>query len=107
MRWFARFLVILVPVTLGLLFSLYNRPIASAQEDDDAAQQVLTLMNTWRIQQGLWPLRENATLDQMALDQANYISSLPEIPNEPQIHNDAKGETPPQRAKLPQYNWPS
>ncbi len=106
MRWFARLLVIALSVTLALLFSI-KRPTAAAQEDDPAAQQVLTMINTWRIQQGLWPLRENPVLDQMAFDQASYIDSLSQIPIEPQIHMDANGNTPPTRAKLPQYNWPS
>ncbi|MEO8392747.1 MAG: CAP domain-containing protein [Chloroflexota bacterium] len=80
--------------------------LPAAQDDDPAAQEIIKTINTWRIAQGLWPLRENATLDKMALDQANYVLSLPTMPQEGALHLGKFGEAPPARANLPQYAWP-
>lgn len=105
MRKSVHFLTLVV-VGLAILISFSLVPSSDAQEDDAAAQSVLQMLNGWRIDQGIWPLRENPVLDRMALAQATYILSLPSIPVEGNIHLGLMGETPPQRARLPQYNWP-
>ncbi len=87
-------------------FLLIGLPV-TAQQDTPAAQQIIAMINGWRIQQGTWPLRYNPVLEQMAIDQANYILSLPGIPQGGAIHNGRGGETPPERALLPQYAWAS
>ena len=107
------FSLLFIIVTLLALFSLIILPTIAqqsgvgSQQDTPAAQEILQMLNTWRISQGLWPLRENTTLDKMAYDQASYVLSLPSIPNEGGIHLGQFGENPMTRAKLPQYNWPS
>ncbi len=102
-RLSARLLVLIASALICLLF-IAPQP-AAAQEDDAAAQEILAMLNGWRIDQNLWPLRENATLDRMAYDQASYILSLPSIPSEGDIHLDARGEGPALRARLPKYDW--
>lgn len=76
-----------------------------AQQDDAEAKQIVALINGWRIEQGTWPLRENATLQRIAYDQASYVLSLPSIPLEGNIHLDAQGRGPAVRARLPKYDW--
>lgn len=77
----------------------------AAQADNAAAQEVVAMINGWRIEAGLWPLRVNETLTRMATDQANYVLSLPDIPSGGNIHLGANGLGPAERARLPQYNW--
>ncbi len=79
---------------------------AAAQQDDPAAQEIIKTINAWRIEQGLWPLRENPILDRMALDQATYVLSLPTMPQEGALHLGKFGENPAARANLSQYAWP-
>ena len=93
-----------------LTFSLILmvQPVAAQNQNDaSAAQEIIKTINNWRIEQGLWPLRENETLDRMAYDQASYVLSLPKTPEEGAIHIGQFGETPAARAHLPQYNWPA
>ena len=97
-RLFVLFLTVLI---LSML-----QPVA-AQEDDAAAQEILRMLNSWRVDNGVWPLRENPVLDRMAFDQATYILSLPSIPAGGAIHIGSFGEDPPTRAQLPRYNWPN
>jgi len=80
---------------------------ADAQQNSTAAQEIVAVINGWRVGQELWPLRNNPVLERMALDQASYILSLPSIPQGGAIHNGASGEGPAVRALLPQYGWQS
>jgi len=108
-RFLARFAFFILP---AIILSLIVSPAAAQEatktipQDDSAAHEIIRTINAWRIEQGLWPLRENATLDQMAYDQANYVLSLPAVPEEGAIHIGQFGEDPPARAELPQYQWP-
>ena len=108
-----RLSLFLVVATILVLFSLIIIPTTAqqnavgSQQDTAAAQEILQMINTWRISQGYWPLRENVILDHMAYDQASYVLSLPSIPAEGAIHLGQFGEMPPARAQLPQYHWPS
>ncbi|GAB4470487.1 MAG: hypothetical protein Kow00124_06640 [Anaerolineae bacterium] len=71
----------------------------------DAEQlAVLAALNEWRISQGLWPLKINETLQQMALDQARYVLLLPAIPAGGDIHLGPGGKQPAERALG--YGWP-
>ncbi|MEO8612141.1 MAG: CAP domain-containing protein [Chloroflexota bacterium] len=96
-------------VTLGQVAWVQSSP-AAQQNDANAAQQILALVNEWRMQEGLWPLKPNATLEAMVLAQATYvlpkIASIPDE-DESQYHTDASGQNPRQRAANPPYNWPS
>ncbi len=96
--------LLLLLVALGILS--YSQS-ASAQADLTAGQALVQAINGWRLEQDLWPLRENATLERMAVDQANYILSLPSIPEGGAIHAGATGAGPMERSRFPQYNWPA
>ena len=61
-------------------------------------------MNEWRLSEGLAPFHPNATLTRMARDQAAYLISLPSLPND--IHADAQGRQPRERAISDDYRWP-
>jgi uncharacterized protein YkwD len=65
---------------------------------------LIAALNEWRISTGLWPLRPDKTLEQMAVAQAEYVRSLPEIPDGGEIHTGPGGENPRQRAV--DYGWP-
>jgi uncharacterized protein YkwD len=83
---------------------------ATAQSDNDApaAQAMLGQINAWRIQLGLWPLKLNDTLTAMAVDQADYLSTLKEnIPSGNAMHLGRFGEGPRERAQYPQFGWPA
>ena len=82
------------------------QPVA-AQNDLAASQAMVQAINGWRLELDLWPLRENATLERMAYDQASYILSLPAIPAGGSIHAGATGAGPMERAHFPQYDWPA
>lgn len=65
---------------------------------------MLGLLNDWRKSVGLAPFKMNATLAKMARDQANYVLSFPTLPSD--IHRDANGKYPMERALDKKYNWP-
>ena len=102
---------VMLVIAFSLLLLLMPRQPSQADanlpQDDQAAQAILQLINGWRMTNGVWPLKINPTLTQMALDQANYVSSLPEIPAGGEIHVGRFGELPPARAVLPPYSWTS
>ncbi|MEL7236489.1 MAG: SH3 domain-containing protein, partial [Chloroflexota bacterium] len=70
----------------------------------DVELELVALLNEWRINQGMWPVKLNDTLTLMAADQANFVLSQPSWPNDP--HVDAQGRNPRQRAVDFQYDWP-
>ncbi|MEL6148281.1 MAG: SH3 domain-containing protein [Chloroflexota bacterium] len=70
----------------------------------DVELELVALLNEWRINQGMWPVKLNDTLTRMAADQANFVLSQPSWPNDP--HVDAQGRNPRQRAVDFQYDWP-
>ncbi len=101
----------LLVVTLVLSGSIYYLDTAHAQSSSNprAAGQVLALVNEWRIQEGLWPLKPNPTLAAMALSQASYlVGRIDAIPAEREelFHLDAEGRKPAERAAAAPYNWP-
>jgi uncharacterized protein YkwD len=76
--------------------------------DSGAADDVIALVNEWRLQQGLPPFRVNSTLTAMAMAQVSYIyPKVSSITDESQYHIDAYGRIPPARAAAAPYNWPS
>ena len=103
-----RFLLLLV-LCISATSQLFSSPaIARAQQNDDnAANQVLGLLNAWRIEQNLWPLKVNPVFQMMALNQARYVApKLATIQDESDYHRDAQGNMPQQRAAQAPYNWP-
>jgi hypothetical protein len=96
-------------VVLFSLFVVFTVALAGAvlaQPPEDEAAGMVALLNRWRVEEGLAPLSTNSLLTRMAVDQAEYILSLPDIPEGGGIHDDARGRTPPQRAADAPYNWP-
>jgi uncharacterized protein YkwD len=65
---------------------------------------LIARLNEWRISTGTWPLKPNSTLRDMARAQAQYLISLPSLPDD--LHADAKGRGPRQRALDPAFQWP-
>lgn len=101
--WSCRRMVILMVMLLGA--ALVQAQEAPAQ-NERTALEIVAQINMWRMEQGLSPLRPNATLQAMALDQAQYLASLSTLPRASELHVGRNGETPPQRAILEPYNWP-
>lgn len=76
-----------------------------AQEQDTAlATEVVARINEWRIEEGVWPLRTNTTLEAMALSHAQYLASLSELPDD--LHAGETGLNPRERALLEPFDWP-
>lgn len=105
---FAKILFRLSLFAIALLGLVYLPQITLAQqaENDTAkAADILAQVNAWRIENGLWPLTTNPTLDALALAQANYV--LPfvlKIDDEALFHLDAKQRNPRQRGAA--AGWP-
>ena len=101
----------LLVVTLALSGFVQYLDTAHAQTSNNAlaADQVLALVNEWRIQEGLWPLKPNPMLAAMALAQASYlVGRIDAIPAEREelFHLDADGRKPAERAAAAPYQWP-
>jgi uncharacterized protein YkwD len=95
---------------VGLCLVILSRPAsigAQVPNTDSEAVNIVAAINQWRIDQGLWPLKQNSILTQMAVDHANFLLSLPTMPEGGNLHFGRKGETPRQRAVAAPYNWPS
>ena len=106
-----RSLVLVLIASVSLLLSgqitFAQSPI---QNDAAAAREMLALVNEWRMQETLWPLQTNPTLEAMAIAQASYIlPRLADLPDhdESAFHMDANGQNPRERAANSPYNWPS
>lgn len=76
------------------------------QPDRQAALEMLGLLNDWRLEERLLPLKMNETLEALALYQAEYVMSLRLTPNGTAIHVGRNGEGILQRALYDQFNWP-
>ena len=90
---------------LVLLTLLLLAMVTQAQEqDDELALEIVANINAWRISEGVWPLKTNVILEAMALDQAWYITSLDDLPDD--LHLGRRGLRPRQRALVAPFNWP-
>jgi uncharacterized protein YkwD len=65
---------------------------------------LIAAMNEWRLSEGVVPFQPNPVLTRMARDQAEYLISLPSLPND--LHVDSKGRHPRERAISDEYLWP-
>lgn len=91
-----------------VLAALLGRPIpARAQQPPRVVPELIAALNAWRMERGLWPLKPNRTLDELALDQAEYLLTLPDLPEGGAIHQDASGGGPKDRARQAPFNWPT
>jgi len=66
--------------------------------------ELIARINEWRVGDGLWPLKPNTTLRDMAYSQGRYLLTLASLPDD--LHLDSKGRNPRQRALDPVFNWP-
>lgn len=102
-RWFWGILfVAMLVVLLSVLSST-----ASAAQQARLAEETIAAINAWRMQQGRWPLRPNATLQELALFQAQYVASLPSVPDGVAVHVGRRGEGPKERALWSPFDWPT
>jgi len=90
-----------------IVFIVSAAPPALAQQNTSLAWEAIARINAWRIREGLWPLRPNPTLEALALYQAEYLISLPLIPDGAAIHLGRQGEHPAERAQWAQFDWPT
>jgi uncharacterized protein YkwD len=78
-------------------------PPASAQPDASIGDELITALNAWRLEEAsLWPLKPNALLTTLAVQQAQYVLGLPEVPDD--IHTGPGGSHPQDRARA--AGWP-
>lgn len=89
--------VIVLAFLLLLIFSS-----ATAQEpvnNQEMAQNTIARLNQWRMAEGLWPLKPNAMLTELAMGQVRYLLTLPTVPAGAAIHVGPRGEQPYVRAR--------
>ncbi|PJF39839.1 MAG: CAP domain-containing protein [Chloroflexi bacterium] len=98
--------VLVVLFAIVLIFSAFPSETAAQTSDRDAEFEVLGLLNQWRLEEGLSPLRLNDTLTDLAMFQADYVRTLQPIPDGPAIHIGRQGELVKDRALFDQFNWP-
>lgn len=94
----------LIVLVFLLGMQVFAQP-APPQHNPAEAQRALGALNQWRLERDYWPLRHNDTLQAMALAQAEYILSLPQIPAGGDIHKGRLGENVRERALFSDYNW--
>jgi uncharacterized protein YkwD len=100
-------LFILCFLSLNSIYWAAARPTAATAPDPAKAAEMLTEINNWRLQQGVWPLKVNPILQRMAEDHAIYLADMPQFPSDYSlIHADAQGRSPGERAIAEPYNWP-
>ncbi|HEX3052957.1 MAG TPA: CAP domain-containing protein [Aggregatilineaceae bacterium] len=92
--FFALFVVTLIPL-----------PTVSAQQSTDLVATLTAALNAWRIANDRWPFQTNSTLQALAVDQAQYLLSLPALPDD--MHAGRNGENVRERAQYPQFDWPN
>ncbi len=98
-------------VLLMICLTINNLPQNAAAQtaavnDTAKAADILMQVNKWRVENGLWPLTVNPTLEALAWAQASYVAPfLSNIQSEEQYHLDAKLRNPRQRGAA--AGWPS
>lgn len=94
-----------IAIILILIFSTLTVH-AQSEIENTIEVEILDALNGWRVSEGLWPLRTNDTLTALALAQAEYLTTLPELPEGGDLHIGRSGETPDVRAQEAPFNWP-
>jgi uncharacterized protein YkwD len=102
---FSRFALFAI-LMLALIYLPQMTRAQQAENDTAKSVEILAMVNAWRIENGLWPLAGNPTLDALELAQANFV--LPfvlNIDDEAVYHLDAKQRNPRQRGAA--AGWPT
>lgn len=102
-RWLLVMLALAAPL---LAFAPPQQP-SPPPNNERAALELIAQVNNWRVEQGLWPLRPNPTLQALALAQARYLLSLNPLPRSSELHIGPNGTSPGERAAAEPYNWPA
>lgn len=93
-----------VAIALVVLLLPWPAVTQAAPPTARVEDQLIAALNQWRLDEGqLWPLQPNAQLTALAAEQARYLLSLPEIPDD--IHAGPAGSTPQDRARA--AGWPT
>ena len=92
---------LLLPLLILLIASI---GVQAQEQNTELALEIVANINDWRIDEGVWPLKTNPTLEAMALDQATYLASLGSLPGD--LHEGRRGLQPRQRALVAPFNWP-
>jgi len=96
-------LILLLSALLLAWTAVLLAPAVSAQATTSIANELIAALNAWRLEEeGLWPLKPNPLLTTLAVRQAQYVLSLPEIPDD--IHVGPGGSLPQDRARA--AGWP-
>lgn len=99
-----RFVLLLLAVLL--LIPAPIPPAAAQTQSRTTAYDMLAALNAWRLEQNLWPLRPNPTLEALAWLQLDYLLAQPNLPARELLHDGLTGEKPRDRALWAPYNWP-
>ncbi|MBK8024469.1 MAG: CAP domain-containing protein [Chloroflexi bacterium] len=97
----------IVLITTAFAFSAGPLPAQdfASQNEPALAAELLAQVNAWRVSESVPPLRVNATLEEMAIEQAAYVrgrmAAGQRVDN---FHLDARGLDPQQRA-YSLYGW--
>lgn len=89
---------------IGLIFTLSLASFAqNSPNANELIPELIREINLWRLSTGLEPLVYNKTLEAMAISQADYLISLPSVPDN--IHTGSQGENARQRSQFPEFQW--
>ncbi len=89
---------------LGVVIALGFAPAQAVPPAARIEEQLLAALNDWRLEERqLWPLQSNDQLAALARQQAQYLLSLPDLPDD--IHHGPDGSTPQDRARA--AGWPT
>jgi uncharacterized protein YkwD len=90
---------------IAAVLLLPGAPTRAQSDAENAARDIIAQINAYRLQNNLQPLVVNDRLQAMARDQAQYVTSLPTLPDGSAMHIDASGQSPRQRALRDPYDW--
>lgn len=82
-----------------------NPSLPDAPIYDPAELELIARINQYRVEQGVWPLRPNDDLRGLAVSQALYLHTLPELPTGYNFHLGPEGDDPALRAL--KIGWPT
>jgi uncharacterized protein YkwD len=96
------FLVAIVPLLVAAAPAQQSPPVPNER----AALELIAQVNAWRMEQGLWPLRLNPTLQALALAQARYLLAQNPMPRSSDMHIGPNNTSPAERAAADPFFWP-